>query len=156
MTPPTDDRFATDDEIPWFSADGRGLELPDQCVGFVVRYWPEGAHGGVGELVIDEHTGGPLVMPARVSLGEFCWRLGARVGRYELAALDERYQPLGLVAVRAITATMAQRSRDDMATEVAACDAAAIAETVRLILAPLLDRVGPLVAGVGFGKGLPS
>ena len=28
MTPPTDHSFATDDEIPWFSADGVGLELP--------------------------------------------------------------------------------------------------------------------------------
>ena len=153
MTPPTDDRFATDDEIPWFSADGRGLELPELCVGFVVRYWPEGARSA-GELVIDEHTGGPLVMPARVSTGEFCWRLGARVGRYELTALDARYQPLGLVAVRVITSTMAQRSREEAATEAAACDATAIAETVRLILVPLLERVGPLVAG--FGKGLPS
>ncbi len=156
MTPPTDHSFATDDEIPWFSADGVGLELPDRCVGFVARYWPEGARDGAGELVIDPHTGGPLVMPARVSLGEFCWRLGARVGRYELTALDARYQPLGLVAVRALTSTMAQRSREDAAAEVAVCDATAIAEAVRLILGPLLEQAGPLLHGLRVGKGLPS
>jgi hypothetical protein len=66
------------------------------------------------------------------------------------------YQPLGFVAVRALTSTMAQRSREDGAAEVAVCDAAAIAEAVRLILAPLLERVGPLGVGVGVGRGLPS
>jgi hypothetical protein len=101
MTPPTDHSFATDDEIPWFSADGVGLELPDRCVGFVARYWPEGARDGAGELVIDPHT-------------------------------------------------------EDAAAEVAVCDAAAIAEAVRLILAPLLERMGPLGVGFGVGRGLPS
>lgn len=143
------------DPICWYGPEGFGLELPRGCVGFVVRYWPAGARG-IGELVIDDDTGGPLLLPARLTQQEFCTSLVGRVGRYRLAPIDAGRRPLGeRFAMMSITAAMAERARllaacfesaalADAAVQVAAASArmAAVVTTARRDLAEMRRQFG--------------
>lgn len=72
--------------IRWHDVDGYRLDLLTSCAGFLVRWSADGRSRG--ELVINEDTGGPLVLPVRITPPELCARLGDRVGYYLLSPVD--------------------------------------------------------------------
>lgn len=80
--------FATSDDtsIRWHGVDGYALDLPASCAGFLVRWFADG--GTRGELLINDDTGGPLVIPAVMKLRELYAWLGGRVGYYLLSPVD--------------------------------------------------------------------
>jgi len=94
-----------------YDPDGRVLRLSPRCVGFQVRYWPPHSRG-MGELVIDDHTGLPLFVPRAASPEDFREAVGYREGRYRLFPVDDTYERLRhMPAQVSITAKMVAARR---------------------------------------------
>jgi hypothetical protein len=96
---------------PWlFDSAGLPVLLPREAVGFRVRYLPPSSRG-IGEMVLDELTGVPLLVPVGVGPEEFLGLVRHKVGRYRLAAVDERYQYLRDCGVACFVVTPAMVAR---------------------------------------------
>jgi hypothetical protein len=77
---------------PWlYDQSGSPLVISEEWIGFRVRFIPLGSRG-MGETLVDELTGRPVLVARGSGPEEFCELVKWRPGRYRFAAINDRYQ----------------------------------------------------------------
>jgi hypothetical protein len=102
---------------PWlFNSDFIPIEVPEDAIGYRVRFIAPRSRG-IGEPLLDESTGRPLLVDPHAGAEAFYEAVGYRPGRYRLRAVDRRYRPIedAEVAVVVVTEKMAAAWRGQCA-----------------------------------------